>query len=263
MEGLLKVPVDRNNPLPLHSQITQQLKQQFAAGKWKVGDPFPTDRQLMEEFGVSITTVRHALSELVREGLIERRAGRGTYVIKAAQEKLDKLRGFFEEMNAQGLKPSAEILDLREVQVTDTLLCKYPHLTIFKSRELFRIDKIQKADDLPLTYIRSFLPLAEGRRLATLDLVSHGIYEWLEKEIGVSIEWAEQTITAVTAGSKEANILGVKPGSPLLLTQRIVFTTGNRPIEVYYNYARPDRYKFWVQMHRNGTDKNTGVIFTT
>ncbi|MGI9862347.1 GntR family transcriptional regulator [Moorella naiadis] len=255
--------IDRSNPLPLHSQITQQLLQQFMAGKWKVGDPFPTDKQLMEEFGVSITTVRHALGELVREGLIERRAGRGTYVIKTAQENLGKLRGFFEEMNAQGLKPSADILKMGAIQVTPVLLARYPELTTFAAQQLFRIDKIQKADDMPLTYIRSFLPLDVGRQLATYDLVSHGIYEWLENKLGIKIERAEQTITAIAASSKEAGILGIKTGSPLLVTQRVVFTSGDHPIEVYYNYARPDRYKFWVQMYRNGNDKNTGVIFMT
>ncbi|MGI6285927.1 GntR family transcriptional regulator [Neomoorella humiferrea] len=253
--------IDRNNPLPLHSQITQYLKQQFSEGKWKVGDPFPTDKQLMEQFGVSITTVRQALSELVREGLIERRAGKGTFVIKTAQENLDKLRGFFEEMHAQGLKPSAEILNLSEVNVNSALLIKYPQIAIFNANQLFRIDKIQKANDLPLTYIQTFLPLAEGRKLATYDLVSHGIYEWLENELGIKIVRAEQIITAAAAGRKEAEILGVKIGSPLLVTQRIMFTEGDRPIEVHYNYARPDRYKFRVEMYRNGASKNEGIFF--
>lgn len=260
----MQVKIDRKNPLPLHSQITQHLKQEFAGGRWKVGDLFPTDKHLMEEYEVSITTVRHALNQLVNEGYIERQSGKGTFVIKTAVENIDKLRGFFEEMNTQGLKPSADILDFREVQVNQSLLAKYPQIRIFNAERIFLIEKVQKIEDLLITYNRSYFPLSVGLELARYDLTSKGIYECLEKNLGIEINYAEQTITAKAANSREAKVLGVKTGSPLLVTQRVVFTGDSSPVEVHYKYARPDLYKFWVKMHRNRSDNNTiGEVYET
>lgn len=260
----MQMKIDRKNPLPLHYQITQHLKQEFANGRWKVGDLFPTDKQLMDEFKVSITTVRQALTQLVNEGYIERQSGKGTHVIRTAIENVDKLRGFFEEMNTQGLKPSAEILDVREIKVNQSLLAKCPQVEIFNANRLFVIEKVQKVELMSVTYNLSYFPVLIGRELSAYNLQSQGIYELLEKNLGIEINHAEQTITAKAANSREAKILGVKTGSPLLVTQRVVFTRENLPIEVHYKYARPDLYKFWVKMDRKRTDNNTvGEVYET
>ena len=83
--------------LPLHSQIKLDLETQLKNGRWKAGDLFPTDKQLMEHYNVSSTTVRRAIYELVQEGWIVRRSGKGTFVRKNMVEDLNKLTGFLKK----------------------------------------------------------------------------------------------------------------------------------------------------------------------
>ena len=96
--------------MPLHSQIKLELETQLKDGRWKAGDLFPTDKQLMEQYNVSSTTVRRAIYELVKDGWLVRRSGKGTFVRKDMVEDLNRLTGFFEEMEAKGIKASAQVL---------------------------------------------------------------------------------------------------------------------------------------------------------
>jgi GntR family transcriptional regulator len=70
-------------PVPLHHQVYLDLSSAMDDGEWKPGDRLPTERELAERYGCSLITVRRALSELVREGRIERTRGRGTFVLQA------------------------------------------------------------------------------------------------------------------------------------------------------------------------------------
>src|SRR5574337_2053467 len=78
-----------------------------------VGEAIPSERQLSTTFGVSRLTVRAALDELVREGLLVRRHGSGTFVSepKIAQELT--MTSFTEDMRRRGMRPESRTLELR------------------------------------------------------------------------------------------------------------------------------------------------------
>ena len=65
---------------PLYQQLRQQLVSRIRRGEFGPGDMLPSENQLCEEYGVSVTTARRALLELVKEGLVRRRMGVGTMV---------------------------------------------------------------------------------------------------------------------------------------------------------------------------------------
>jgi len=256
----MKINIDRSKPVPLHYQITNDLRRAIKEGKYKVGDLFPTDKQLMEMYGVSSITVRRAVSTLVAEGLLERRPGKGTFVKKAVvEETLGKLTGFFEEMRARGYVPSAEILYTGPVKITPQELRRAPQLRVFEDRPLYLIEKIQKMNGQPVTYLRSYWPYEYGSRLAEFDLEHYGLYELVESKLGLVLERAEQTISAGRAGKKEAFYLQVKVGSPLLIMERIAYS-GDKPVEVSINAYRADRYKYRVELDRSRPRAGSGVI---
>ena len=123
----------QNDGLPLHYRITQELRNKLQQGYWKPGDLFPTDKQLMEQYDVSSTTVRRANYELVQEGWLERKPGKGTFVKNQMVENLRKLTGFFEEIKAKGMVPSAEIIKSEIVTVGEHLLQEIPLLKDFNA----------------------------------------------------------------------------------------------------------------------------------
>ena len=109
--------------IPLYFQIEQDLASLITSGTLAPGSQLPSEEELVQRYGVSRTTVRKAVQELDRLGLIEIRRGRGTFVRtgKITQE-FTELTGFVEDMVAMGLQPSAKVLGTAPVEVAEQAL---------------------------------------------------------------------------------------------------------------------------------------------
>lgn len=251
--------LERGEPLPLHYQITNELRQAIKSGKWGLGELFPTDKDLMEEYDVSSTTVRRAVSELVHEGWLERIRGKGTFVRKeAVEEKLERLTGFFEEVKSRGLTPSADVIAIRPIDLTPEEIEKNPQLSVFGGQKMMLIERVQKINGNPVVYVRSYWPFEYGKRLAEFDLSKEAFYEIAESELKLELTNGEQTISANVAHRKEAKYLDVAVGDPLLIMERILYA-GSKPVEFAVNIYRADRYKYRVTLQRN-QDHTKGII---
>lgn len=251
--------IDKSNPTPLHFQIKEDLRKQIMSGHWSNGENFPTDKQLIENYQVSSTTIRRAVSELVNEGLLERRPGKGTFVrSNGVGEKLVRLTGFFEEIKERGAVPTAKIIRLGIVPVTNELLDSYPRLEVLEGSEIFCIEKVQCMNNEPIIYVKSFWESNVGRVFMNRDLSELGLYQVLE-ENNIVLEEADQFIGATIADEVVAKELGVPRGSAILVMERITYTD-NRPIEYSYNYVRADRYHYMVKVSRDRTINGGGVL---
>lgn len=253
--------LNKLEPVPLHYQLTNNLREGIREGLWNLGDIFPTDKQLMEKYNVSSTTVRRAVGQLVQEGLLERKAGKGTFVKKKpVEETLGFLTGFFEEMVKRGFTPSADVISLRPVELSAKELEKTPELGVFDNQKMFLIEKVQKLNDEPVVYLRSFWPYDIGKRMATFDLTKTGLYEIASNELGLALTRAEQTIGADIARKKVAQFLQVQPGFPILTMNRIAFC-GEEPVEVSINAYRADRYKYKMLIQQYTKNTFEGAIY--
>jgi DNA-binding GntR family transcriptional regulator len=94
---------DSSNPRPFYLQIADDLRNQVAAGRLQVGERLPARRQLAQQYGVAVETIRRALDELTREGLVSTQSTRGTYVIELSP------------MRASSLEHETAITELREL----------------------------------------------------------------------------------------------------------------------------------------------------
>jgi GntR family transcriptional regulator len=96
---------------PLYRWLCQTLREEIAGGAYKPGDALPTEHELMRRYSLSITTVRRAVHDLAREGLIYRRAGKGTFVRRTKlEENLLRLTSFAEEMQSHNIKPRFKLI---------------------------------------------------------------------------------------------------------------------------------------------------------
>ncbi|CAA7603080.1 GntR bacterial regulatory protein HTH signature [Acididesulfobacillus acetoxydans] len=252
----------RTESIPLHYQLTNRLRDGIRDGVWSLGELFPTDKELMQQYGVSSTTVRRAVGQLVQEGLLERKAGKGTFVRKKpVEETLGLLTGFFEEMSSRGFTPSAAVLNLSVVELTPKEVEKVPLLSVFRNRKVFLIEKIQKLNDEPIAYLRSYWPYEHGARMAEFDLTKVGLYEIATKELHLVLTRAEETIGSDIARKKVAEHLGVRVGFPILTMDRIAFS-GTEPVEVSLNSYRADRYMYKITLHQHRTNNIEGIYLS-
>lgn len=245
--------------MPLHSQIKLELENQLKDGRWKAGDLFPTDKQLMEQYNVSSTTVRRAIYELVQEGWIVRRSGKGTFVRRDMVEDLSKLTGFFEEMESKGMKASAQILQTEIITIDDDLLEELPILAEFKTRKLYMIKKIQEANGEPIVFNINFWPVEIGLEIIKSDLTEKGIYDIVQHELGITLDNGYQIISAAEATREEAQALNIKECSPVLVMERVAYSRGII-VEVSVNSYRPDSYRYRVALNRENGNSNGGIF---
>ncbi len=238
-------------PVPLYEQLKQRLRAEIARGAYRPGDRLPAEPELVHMYGVSRITVRQALSDLEAEGLIVRRHGKGTFVAerRIAQE-LVRLTDFVEDMEQAGLAPSSRVLAiLRDAATPEVALA----LGLPAQAEVTRVDRLRLADDRPIAYDTTWLPLRFGALLDANDLISETIYHILETRYQIPIVSGVFTIGAAAATDEQARFLDEKSAAPLLVIERVSYTLGEQPVYLQRRYYRPSRVNYRVTLQRQGS----------
>src|ERR1700741_1007625 len=234
--------------LPLYSRVETVLASEIADGTGKVGEQLPTEDSHIARFEVSRITVRRAVQNLVRRGLVEIRRGKGTFVAapKITQE-LTELSGFVEDMHAVGRKPTARVLG-REIVTADATVAS--RLTLTKGERVVRIHRVRLADGIPLSFDETYLPLEIGKKIITNNLKVEPIFSLLERKYDVPLIEAEYKLDATAAETELARALKVKPRSPIFRIERTSYSTGNRPVGYEPLYYRGDLARFVPRLDR-------------
>lgn len=207
------------------------------------GTPAPSERELVQLFGVARMTVRQALDALVTEGLLERVPGRGTFVAQRKHEQGPQLLGFAEEMRRRGMKPDARTLVARPEAAGPGVARA---LDIPVGERVVHWQRLRIADGLPMCIEDAYLPL--GLFPDLIDSLPVSLYAELDRR-GLAPTWGEDSIDAAVASDHEAELLGVAAGAPLLRVARRAFA-GEVPVEVSRSTYRADRHTIWVPQVR-------------
>jgi len=248
--------VDRASPIPLHIQVKEVLKDRIVRRTLKPGDLVPGDLQLCGQFAVSRTTVRQALAELAREGLVVRQRGRGTFVAppKLTERAFERLSGFFEDMVALGHPPVSQVLR-QQVGTADEKVAA--RLNLEPGAPIVEIERLRFVEDEPVVLTTTYLPHTLVPGLETADLTRRSLYEYLQTQFGLSLARGRRTIEAVAADARQAKLLGVRMGAPLVFLQSISYLEDDQPIEFYLAFHRGDRSRFEVELMRGRQQRRT------
>jgi GntR family transcriptional regulator len=240
--------IDHAGALPLYAQVEAALAARIADGSLQPGASVPTEEKLMEEFGVSRTTIRSTTQNLLRRGLIEIRRGKGTFVTEPKiTQNLTALTGFVEDMQELGRHASARVLGRQIVTAPDAAARQ---LLLPMNAEVVRIQRVRLADGIPLSYDETYLPLDLGQKIMAEDLVTEPIFSLLEQKYATPLLEAEYRLEATIAGATEALALSVAPGSPIFLIERTSYTAAHRPVDYERLFYRGDRIRFATRLSR-------------
>lgn len=240
-------------PLPKYHQVYLVLREQLAEGRFTAG--VPGEMHLMKEFGVARVTVRRALEQLVAEGLISRRPGRGTVALKAPAPPVERaapqraqLTGLLENIVNMGLRTSVKVLACEVIGAPDAVAAR---LGLAAGEPVQKAVRVRSSREGPLSHITTYVPQRHAASFGRRELAKKPILMLLE-EAGVEIGRAEQSISARLADATVARCLGVEVGSALLAVQRLVFDVDERPVQWLQGLYRPDRYRYEMQLSRVG-----------
>lgn len=239
--------IKKDSPLPIYYQLEEAIKESISQGEYEPGSVIPSEREFSETYNISRMTVRQAITNLVKDGYLIRKRGKGTYVASQKIEQSVKgLTGFSEDMRARGMEPETNLIEFNHIPAPRGLAEK---LGIQEGDAVYEIKRLRLADGIPMAYEMLYM----ARELIpdlTEEIVNGSIYEYVEKKLGLSIKRADQILEASIARKAEADILEIKEGAPILFIQRNSFLKDERPLEVVKSYYRGDRYKFSFEMER-------------
>jgi GntR family transcriptional regulator len=212
-----------------------------------VGEAIPSERQLSTNLGVSRLTVRAALDELVREGLLVRRHGSGTFVSepKIAQELT--MTSFTEDMRRRGMTPASRTLDLR-VAPAGAHLGRLLHVS--PSEPVVIISRLRLADreTMAIETLHVRESLVPG--LSARDLERQSFYELLLERFGIDVVGGLQTIEPTVTNETESEALGVPLHSPAFLFERTTRSSTGEIVEYVRSIYRGDRYRLVTELNR-------------
>jgi GntR family transcriptional regulator len=244
--------MDRTSRVPYYVQLKEILQEQIESEALRPGDRLPSETELCERFGVSRVVVRQALSELVHEGLVVREQGKGSFVAqpKISEALVQRLTGFYEDMAGRGLRPTSEVLR-QEVVPATAALARY--LRVETRAELMVIDRLRFVRGEPLVLVSTYIPRHFCPHLLTTDLRHRSLYDVLRTEAGLVIARGRRWIEAVAATPRQASLLRVEKGAPLIRLESVSFLADGRPVEYYDAIHRSDRARFEVDLVRLGS----------
>ena len=238
--------VSRQSKSPLYEQIYQLLRNKIFDGQLRPGDLLPSEAELVEQYQVSRATVRQALDELVSDGLIQRKQGRGTFVSPHRVEQgLVRIVSFTEDMKQRGLEPGTKLRSAELIPASDILA---RHLEIPVDEPLARIERLRLADGEPMSIEMSYLVHRYCPGILEQDYTTQSLRKMLEDRYGIRFSSARQSIRAVSATKDIAKALSVKDNAALLYIERISYTEYDVPIEYLRLYHRGDRYTLYSEL---------------
>ncbi len=239
--------VSRDSQIPLHHQIANDLRERIGSGAWAPGRRIPGEPELTRLYGASRITIRQALSNLERDGLISREPGRGSFVrdptITAGPRRLTS---FTQELRARGLEPSSRVLSLAEVPADEQVA---ERLGLPVGALVARLERLRFGDGEALGVQTAHLPADRFPGLARVDFARASLYEELQRRYGATVDEAEETYIVSRIDGDAASQLDVPPGTPGLVVERVAWSDGRR-IEFTRSLMRGDRYRIVVHLRR-------------
>jgi GntR family transcriptional regulator len=231
--------------LQLRAELLTLIREQFA-----VGDPLPTERALTTRYGVSRSTVRAAIRDLIEQGVVWRRHGSGTYVsdTRTLGKPLSQLSSFSDDMRSRGFEPGAKVLDARLAESSTSIA---RDLGLPPGTPVWRVHRLRFVDNEPIMIERVWVPTEVAPGLDSADL-SGSLYAILEQRYHLVVQRASQRIRATVLRSDEGELLRLPAGSPAMHIRRVGFSgSGGRAIERADSIYRGDRYEFTLNVTRN------------
>ncbi len=241
--------IDRSKPVPLYYQVEQTLREKILKSELPQGTQLPPEPELARQFGVSSITIKHALRNLAAQGLVVRRQGKGTFVLRTWLScNTLALTSFTEDATRHGVKTSTQVLRSEVIPAAGDMAGLF---ALKEGGEVLTLELLRSVNDVPSVLQWTYLPLCLFPGLDRIDLRDRALYSVMEKEFGLRPERAEQTVEATSVGSKEARLLRLSRGAAVMRIQRLSYLADGRCVELSHALCRAELYRFRMELARD------------
>jgi GntR family transcriptional regulator len=238
--------------IPLYYQLENILREKIMSGVFAAGARLPTEAELIRLYGVGRITVRQALAALVKDGLIERRRRRGTFVTERKagrrpfEERID-LTGSLDETIASEAGVTFKVIEMNRVEADPQ---EAELFGLGAGEPLYRVKRLGLREDKPRYLTIDYLPAEIGEKLTPEELSAGSLLQTLETRFGLKLKSATQRINAALADPYLAKLLNVRVGSPIISIERAVYAGGAAPVEFSQTLFAADFEGYVIRLTR-------------
>lgn len=242
-------------PVPLYNQLKELLRAQILDGTYPAESRMPSESELGDQFQVSRITVRQALGDLQKEGLIFKIHGKGTFVAKPkAFQNVSTLQGLAESLAQLGHEVINQLLSVNFI-AADARIAE--RLQLNEGDKVAEIKRVRLINREPVSLEISYVPPDIGEKLQKADLITRDIFLIIENDLQLNLGHADLAIDAVLADSELTKALNVEEGAPIMRIERLTHTATGKPIDFEFLYYRGDafQYRFRIDRQRASSQK--------
>ncbi len=246
--------INRDSPVPLYHQLSEQLARAIDEGVLQRGEAFETEMSMSERLDISRLTVQRSIAELVTRGLLIRRRGVGTTVAFEADHRGIDLTSLDGDQTVNSARPTTRVIRL------DFIACDKraaEALRLDAQTPLVFLERLQMVDGRPFALLKNWLP-PQFAALSVGELEARGPFELL-RENGSSPAVAHHSVGSRPALPEERRLLGLGRFDSVLTMTRRAFDAGGSPLEFADHCYRADRYTFDVTVTPVGTGNGVSV----
>jgi GntR family transcriptional regulator len=215
----LDIALERNSPVPLYYQLAQSIEHAINTGALAPGDRLENELSLTSRLGLSRPTARQAIQELVKKGLLVRKRGVGTQVVRSQFRRTEALSSLNEDIIKAGQIPSTRLLEYSVGPLNQDIRDAIDAAGVAES-EFIKIRRLRLADDVPLAILTNYLPISF--EITEEDMQSKSLYACL-RSLGVNLKIAHQQISARLMTEDEAELLDAETPAACLTVDRIAY----------------------------------------
>jgi DNA-binding GntR family transcriptional regulator len=233
-------------PHRLYEQLSGIFRRRIASGFWPVHHKLLAEPDLASTFKVSRGTVRVAIGQLVKEGLLIQVQGKGTFVRAHEAPSRNPLLSLGELLEQSSVAYETSVLSSRVVDTHDQ------YADLIGPGPYFQLRRVRSVREGPVSFMENVLSLAICAGIVGEDLEYHSLYQVLEGHLGLNIGRASRTFSALAADAELAGMLDLDEGAPVLEIDQVTRLKDGRPFEFAQFWIRTDRHKLVADFERGG-----------
>lgn len=246
--------VDRHSPIPLYEQVKQLIRERILNGDYPPGTVIPTEKEMCDEFEVSRITIKQAMDELARSGLIQRIQGKGSIVQQAEMGGgLEAPLGFSEMTRRRGFTPGSRILSIEQTEGNFELRRFFNAFSPVQRFWSFR--RLLTINNSPVAVITSVVSEEMGNEMQKRELNGASFYSLYREITGLAVGQSEATLTAINASAETVQLLNVALGSAHIHYRAFTHLEGMVPAEFTTGIYHGDYFQWRVQIYQLREDR--------
>lgn len=245
--------IDRESPVPVYFQVAADLKLRISNGEWEVNGQLASESELIEQYDISRVTLRQALAELEKDGIIKRSRGKRAVINQNPSQFIHELKyslvnGKYETESDHPMH--AEMLDVKIIPepydfVADALKLKKGQTALYFKRLFY-------CDNKPIAIGRSWVPYDLVPNLEKEGFINNSLTQTISERYHLNVVHVDDILETVRASLADSQLLNSTYDTPLISIKGLSYLDTGRPLEYSQTFWLGDRVRFSISFEKSG-----------